>query len=159
MECVAGLKADLQIQFKNTWSVSFQMSKTRKFWSLMNKSYSFSLSAVCLFRNTSYMKCRSAFWSCKLGKGGCNLLLESVCTFVQRVMSSVFCFCSLKEPPLLTGVLEPNNKLQKAERLWENQLVGPESIVNIGGKHWEKVFSSCILYFPPAKSSHGLLEY
>ncbi|XP_075605623.1 adipocyte plasma membrane-associated protein isoform X2 [Balearica regulorum gibbericeps] len=40
---------------------------------------------------------------------------------------------SLKEPPLLTGVLEPNIKLRKAERLWENQLVGPESIVNIGG--------------------------
>lgn len=38
----------------------------------------------------------------------------------------------LTEPALLTGVLEPNNKLQKAERLWENQLVGPESIVNIG---------------------------
>ncbi|XP_074720292.1 adipocyte plasma membrane-associated protein isoform X4 [Strix uralensis] len=40
---------------------------------------------------------------------------------------------SLKEPPLLTGVLEPNIKLRKAERLWENELVGPESIVNIGG--------------------------
>lgn len=44
-------------------------------------------------------------------------------------------FCSLKEPPLLTGLLEPNIELRKAERLWENQLVGPESIVNIGGKH------------------------
>uniref|UniRef100_A0A8C3EHC0 Adipocyte plasma membrane-associated protein n=1 Tax=Corvus moneduloides TaxID=1196302 RepID=A0A8C3EHC0_CORMO len=40
---------------------------------------------------------------------------------------------SLKEPPLLTGVLEPNTKLRKAERLWENHLIGPESIVNIGG--------------------------
>ncbi|XP_064020715.1 adipocyte plasma membrane-associated protein isoform X3 [Pogoniulus pusillus] len=39
---------------------------------------------------------------------------------------------SLKEPPLLAGVLEPNVKLRKAERLWENQLVGPESIANIG---------------------------
>ncbi|XP_010082212.1 PREDICTED: adipocyte plasma membrane-associated protein, partial [Pterocles gutturalis] len=39
---------------------------------------------------------------------------------------------SLKEPPLLTGVLEPNIKLRKAERLWENHLVGPESIANIG---------------------------
>ncbi|NXM68146.1 APMAP protein, partial [Serilophus lunatus] len=39
---------------------------------------------------------------------------------------------SLKEPPLLMGVLEPNTKLRKAERLWENQLYGPESIVNIG---------------------------
>lgn len=49
----------------------------------------------------------------------------------------VLLFYSLKEPPLLTGVLEPNTKLRKAERLWENQLVGPESIVNIGGKHWQ----------------------
>nr|XP_025959975.1 adipocyte plasma membrane-associated protein isoform X3 [Dromaius novaehollandiae] len=40
---------------------------------------------------------------------------------------------SLKEPPILTGVLEPNIKLRKAERLWEGQLVGPESIVNIDG--------------------------
>ncbi|XP_050171059.1 adipocyte plasma membrane-associated protein [Myiozetetes cayanensis] len=39
---------------------------------------------------------------------------------------------SLKEPPLLTGALEPNTKLRKAERLWENQLYGPESIVNVG---------------------------
>ncbi|XP_025897505.1 adipocyte plasma membrane-associated protein isoform X2 [Nothoprocta perdicaria] len=38
---------------------------------------------------------------------------------------------SLKEPPLLTGVLEPNIKLRKAERLWEGQLLGPESIANI----------------------------
>ncbi|XP_007436254.2 adipocyte plasma membrane-associated protein [Python bivittatus] len=39
---------------------------------------------------------------------------------------------SFKEPPLLTGALEPNVKLQQAERLFENQLVGPESIANIG---------------------------
>ncbi|NWI56809.1 APMAP protein, partial [Calyptomena viridis] len=39
---------------------------------------------------------------------------------------------SLKEPPLLVGVLEPNTKLRRAERLWENQLHGPESIANIG---------------------------
>ncbi|XP_061481620.1 adipocyte plasma membrane-associated protein isoform X1 [Rhineura floridana] len=39
---------------------------------------------------------------------------------------------SFKEPPLLTGTLEPNFKLRQAERLYENQLVGPESIANIG---------------------------
>nr|XP_020650399.1 adipocyte plasma membrane-associated protein [Pogona vitticeps] len=39
---------------------------------------------------------------------------------------------SFKEPPLLTGALEPNIKLRQAERLFENQLVGPESIANIG---------------------------
>lgn len=71
----------------------------------------------------------------------------------------LFCFCSLKEPPLLTGVLEPNSKLQKAERLWENQLVGPESIVNIGGKHWQKLLSRRTFYFPSAVSSNELVEY
>ncbi|XP_047600544.1 adipocyte plasma membrane-associated protein isoform X5 [Lutra lutra] len=39
---------------------------------------------------------------------------------------------SFKEPPLLLGVLQPNTKLQQAERLFENQLIGPESIANIG---------------------------
>ncbi|KAM7125767.1 adipocyte plasma membrane-associated protein isoform 1-T1 [Molossus nigricans] len=39
---------------------------------------------------------------------------------------------SFKEPPLLLGVLQPNTKLRQAERLFENQLIGPESIANIG---------------------------
>ncbi|KAL7987243.1 hypothetical protein Chor_006162 [Crotalus horridus] len=39
---------------------------------------------------------------------------------------------SFKEPPPLTGALEPNFKLRQAERLFENQLIGPESITNIG---------------------------
>ncbi|XP_062979976.1 adipocyte plasma membrane-associated protein [Elgaria multicarinata webbii] len=39
---------------------------------------------------------------------------------------------SFKQPPVLTGTLEPNFKLRQAERLFENQLVGPESIANIG---------------------------
>lgn len=39
---------------------------------------------------------------------------------------------SFKEPPLLHGVLQPNTKLRQAERLFENQLIGPESITNIG---------------------------
>uniref|UniRef100_A0ABI7W1C5 Adipocyte plasma membrane-associated protein n=1 Tax=Felis catus TaxID=9685 RepID=A0ABI7W1C5_FELCA len=41
---------------------------------------------------------------------------------------------SFKEPPLLLGVLQPNMKLRQAERLFENQLIGPESIANIGGE-------------------------
>uniref|UniRef100_A0A452R3B1 Adipocyte plasma membrane-associated protein n=1 Tax=Ursus americanus TaxID=9643 RepID=A0A452R3B1_URSAM len=41
---------------------------------------------------------------------------------------------SFKEPPLLLGVLQPNTKLQQAEKLFENQLIGPESIANIGGE-------------------------
>ncbi|MEJ1278881.1 adipocyte plasma membrane associated protein [Cricetulus griseus] len=39
---------------------------------------------------------------------------------------------SFKEPPLMFGVLQPNTKLRQAERLFENQLSGPESLVNIG---------------------------
>ncbi|NXC44257.1 APMAP protein, partial [Penelope pileata] len=59
---------------------------------------------------------------------GATVLLD--CPIDPQPIRQVAAF--LKEPPLLTGVLEPNNKLQKAERLWENQLVGPESIANIG---------------------------
>ncbi|NXH15110.1 APMAP protein, partial [Bucco capensis] len=39
---------------------------------------------------------------------------------------------SLKEPPLLVGALEPNSKLREAECLWEQQLLGAESIVHSG---------------------------
>lgn len=39
---------------------------------------------------------------------------------------------SLNEPPLMTGCFEPNLKLRQAERLFEDHLVGPESIANIG---------------------------
>lgn len=38
----------------------------------------------------------------------------------------------LKEPPLMSGCWEPNLKLREAQRLFEDQLVGPESIANIG---------------------------
>lgn len=41
--------------------------------------------------------------------------------------------CSLKEPPLMQGCWEPNLKLREAERLFEDQIIGPESIANIGG--------------------------
>ena len=34
----------------------------------------------------------------------------------------------------MTGALSPNNHLQKAMRLYENELVGPESILIDGGK-------------------------
>ncbi|TRY91543.1 hypothetical protein DNTS_004979 [Danionella cerebrum] len=39
---------------------------------------------------------------------------------------------SLNEPPLMTGCYEPNLKLRQAERLFEEHLVGPESLANIG---------------------------
>ncbi|XP_076018808.1 adipocyte plasma membrane-associated protein [Genypterus blacodes] len=38
----------------------------------------------------------------------------------------------LKEPPVMTGCWEPNLKLREAERLFEDHMVGPVSIVNIG---------------------------
>ncbi|XP_044069446.1 adipocyte plasma membrane-associated protein isoform X1 [Siniperca chuatsi] len=39
---------------------------------------------------------------------------------------------SLKEPPVMKGCWEPNLKLREAERLFEDQISGPESIANIG---------------------------
>ncbi|XP_075939596.1 adipocyte plasma membrane-associated protein isoform X1 [Anarhichas minor] len=39
---------------------------------------------------------------------------------------------SLKEPPLMKGCWEPNLKLREAQRLFEDQITGPESIASIG---------------------------
>lgn len=39
---------------------------------------------------------------------------------------------SLKDPPQMKGCWEPNLKLREAERIYEDQVLGPESIVNIG---------------------------
>lgn len=39
---------------------------------------------------------------------------------------------SLSEPPLMAGCYEPNFKLREAQRLFEDQIVGPESLANIG---------------------------
>lgn len=39
---------------------------------------------------------------------------------------------SLREPPVMDGCWAPNLKLRLAQRLFENQVQGPESIVNIG---------------------------
>lgn len=41
--------------------------------------------------------------------------------------------CSLKEPPLMKGCWEPNLRLREAQRLFEDQISGPESIANMGG--------------------------
>ncbi|KAG7266211.1 hypothetical protein CRUP_026933 [Coryphaenoides rupestris] len=38
----------------------------------------------------------------------------------------------LNEPPVMTGCYEPNLELRDAQRLFEDQILGPESIVNIG---------------------------
>ncbi|XP_056293270.1 adipocyte plasma membrane-associated protein isoform X2 [Pseudoliparis swirei] len=39
---------------------------------------------------------------------------------------------SLKDPPLMTGCWEPNLKLRAAQRLFEDQITGPESMAHIG---------------------------
>lgn len=39
---------------------------------------------------------------------------------------------SLREPPVMEGCWAPNLKLRLAQRLFENQIQGPESIANIG---------------------------
>ncbi|KAE8601290.1 hypothetical protein XENTR_v10013617 [Xenopus tropicalis] len=41
-------------------------------------------------------------------------------------------YLSFHTPPVMTGVLEPNLKLRQAKRLYEGELVGPESLANIG---------------------------
>ncbi|KAM5164399.1 adipocyte plasma membrane-associated protein [Mantella aurantiaca] len=55
--------------------------------------------------------------------------LAAVCFFESPIEPHSLSF---QTPPLQMGVLEANIKLRKAERLYEGQLVGPESIVNIG---------------------------
>ncbi|KAM4730194.1 adipocyte plasma membrane-associated protein [Anableps anableps] len=39
---------------------------------------------------------------------------------------------SLKEPPQMKGCWEPNLRLREAQRLFEDQVLGPESIANMG---------------------------
>lgn len=49
----------------------------------------------------------------------------------------------------MTGCFEPNLKLRQAERLFEDQLIGPESIANIGGQYMQPVWSLSIIVFNP----------
>lgn len=95
------------------------------------------------------------FWFCKL-KSCHTEYLETMkrckkeCTSLKYLVFIVFVYnysatgivvyCSLKEPPLMTGCWEPNLKLRKATRIFENQIQGPESIANIGGGF---VFQQC----------------
>jgi hypothetical protein len=44
-------------------------------------------------------------------------------------------FFSFKPRPELVGTLAPNTYLQKSEKLYENKILGPESIVVDGGKY------------------------
>ena len=54
----------------------------------------------------------------------------SLCKVVHNCIHSSF---SLPPPPAWTGPLAPNEKLTQAERVFENQLKGPESVVRDGG--------------------------
>uniref|UniRef100_A0A673HAX9 Adipocyte plasma membrane-associated protein n=1 Tax=Sinocyclocheilus rhinocerous TaxID=307959 RepID=A0A673HAX9_9TELE len=56
-------------------------------------------------------------------------LLVVVFLLESPIQPEVF---SLGEPPLMTGCYEPNLKLRQAERLFEDGLIGPESLANIG---------------------------
>ncbi|XP_073484048.1 adipocyte plasma membrane-associated protein isoform X1 [Aquarana catesbeiana] len=55
--------------------------------------------------------------------------LAAICLLESPIEPHVLSFPT---PPLMVGALEGNLKLRKAERLYEDQLVGPESIANIG---------------------------
>ncbi|XP_028324348.1 adipocyte plasma membrane-associated protein [Gouania willdenowi] len=56
-------------------------------------------------------------------------LLVVVLLFDSPVQPEVF---SLKEPPEMKGCWEPNLVLRQADRLYQDQILGPESITNIG---------------------------
>lgn len=58
--------------------------------------------------------------------------IEGTCTL--RSLSLVVFIDRLPEPPKFEGALEPNNLLQKSERIFENEISGPESIVVDGGE-------------------------
>lgn len=70
----------------------------------------------------------------RTGSYSCRSVVNAFVLYFYRQIPVIALFYSLKEPPLLLGVLQPNTKLREAERLFENQLIGPESIANIGGK-------------------------
>lgn len=58
--------------------------------------------------------------------------IEGTCTL--RSLSLVVFIDRLPEPPKFEGALEQNNLLQKSERIFENEISGPESIVVDGGE-------------------------
>ncbi|XP_028983545.1 adipocyte plasma membrane-associated protein isoform X2 [Betta splendens] len=66
-----------------------------------------------------------------LSLGGFLLLplLVIILILESPIQPEVF---SLKEPPSMKGCWEPNLKLRQAQRVFEDQIIGPESIANIG---------------------------
>lgn len=66
-----------------------------------------------------------------LSLGAFLLLPVLVITFILESPIQPEAF-RLNEPPLMAGCYEPNLKLRQAQRLFEDQLTGPESLANIG---------------------------
>ncbi|XP_069394214.1 adipocyte plasma membrane-associated protein isoform X4 [Paralichthys olivaceus] len=66
-----------------------------------------------------------------LALGGFLLLplLVFILILESPIQPDVF---TLKEPPQMKGCWEPNLKLREAQRIFEDQIIGPESIANIG---------------------------
>ncbi|XP_071832561.1 adipocyte plasma membrane-associated protein-like isoform X2 [Apostichopus japonicus] len=54
-------------------------------------------------------------------------------------------FLQLPTPRPLTGALEPNNVLQKAKRLFEGEIIGPESLVLLEGKIYTGTYDGKIV--------------
>uniref|UniRef100_A0A3P9H3Q0 Adipocyte plasma membrane-associated protein n=1 Tax=Oryzias latipes TaxID=8090 RepID=A0A3P9H3Q0_ORYLA len=66
-----------------------------------------------------------------LSLGGFFLLPLLVVVFILESPIHPEAF-SLREAPLMKGCWEPNLKLRESQRLFEDQILGPESITNIG---------------------------
>lgn len=64
------------------------------------------------------------------------------CTFIIRYLSLIGFIDRLPEPPEFEGALEPNNLLQRSERIFENEISGPESIVVDGGERSREFLST-----------------
>ncbi|KAG7233259.1 hypothetical protein INR49_007338 [Caranx melampygus] len=65
---------------------------------------------------------------------------------------------SLKEPPVMRGCWEPNLKLREAQRLFEDQIIGPESITNIGDVFFSGTADGKIVKLVRSQDSHGSKE-
>ncbi|UYV73527.1 K02A2.6-like [Cordylochernes scorpioides] len=60
------------------------------------------------------------------------------------------CGGSVKDPEKLTGDLAPNTKLNQAALLYQDQLLGPESLAYLKGDVYTGTTDGCIMKFNPA---------
>ncbi|XP_076442475.1 adipocyte plasma membrane-associated protein-like [Babylonia areolata] len=84
-------------------------------------------------RDEEKKKTRTSGGLCKfiLVLSGATVLLAAIVVYLLPSPIEPVAF-SLPPPPEWTGPLAPNDKLSQAERVFENQLKGPESIVTDG---------------------------